>query len=545
MWWITLENFLLKVLDISAQAAIIFCVLLLVRSVFSLCKIPKKYACFLWMILFVRLLIPVQPESPVGLWIKYSGQPFPVENMSNHPYSAVPVQEGVPAPEDAYDTGNADGSEEIRVFSAGAVSDTSDVRAFLSKDISLFMGVIWGIGCLGFLLYGGISVLLLRKKLLCSIKGEDDCYLADGIPTAFVMGLFPPRIYLPSEFAGENTVYVVLHERMHVRRKDYLVKMAAYLIACFYWFHLFVWAALVFLSRDIELACDEAVLSELGEGGRQDYADTLLRFSAGKHYFMRVPLAFGEGNTGGRIRHIIRYKKPAAIAGIIAVILIIVLTVSLLTGRPAAEGGGSDNGPAGPENHSVIAGGKISLPDISNITDQEGGQSLMYYPVELPSDHEVAISSKTIVIIDGEEYDVAELCDSVNGVMPEVREFDKYIVVKGHISPDNSYYGFFNTENRQWERGFIGAHLTWDENWETLENPLESVIYADGGDSQGVIRDWKTNMIAVFDLEKEYIRGLRRVGDDITITIASIESDNKERKLSFDFKDSYYTLFHW
>ena len=53
------------------------------------------------------------------------------------------------------------------------------------------------------------------------------------------------------------------------------------------------------------------------------------------------------------------------------------------------------------------------------------------------------------------------------------------------------------------------------------------------------------NRMVVFDLEKEYIRGLRRVGDDITITIASIEFDNKERKLSFDFKDSYNTLFHW
>lgn len=545
MWWMALENFLLIMLDISAQAAIIFCVLLLVRSVFFLCKIPKKYACFLWMILFVRLLIPVQPESPVGLWIKYSGQPFPVENMSDHPYSAAPAQEKASASEDVYDTGNADESEEIRVFSARAVSDTSDVRAFPSKEMSPFLGLIWGIGCLGFLLYGGISVLLLRKKLLCSIRGEDDCYLVDGIPTAFVMGLFPPRIYLPSEFAGENTAYVILHERMHVRRKDHLIKMAAYLITCFYWFHPFVWAALVYLSRDIELACDEAVLRELGEGGRQDYADTLLRLSAGKHYFTGVPLAFGEGNTGSRIRHIIRYRKPVAIAGIIAGIMIIMLTVSLLTGRPAVEGGGSDNDPAGLENSLFIAGGKISQPDISNITDQEGGQFLMYYPVELPSDHAVTISSKTMVIIDGEEYDMAELCDSVNGVMPEVREFDKYIVVEGHISPDNGYYGFFNTENRQWEWGVVGAHLTWDENWETLENPLESVIYADGGDSQGVIRDWKTNMIAVFDLEKEYIRGLRRVGDDITITIASIEFDNKERKLSFDFKDSYYTLFHW
>ena len=62
-----MEAVLMHLWNISIQAVIIFCVVMAARSVFSLCRVPKRYACGLWAILFIRLLLPVQLESAFGM----------------------------------------------------------------------------------------------------------------------------------------------------------------------------------------------------------------------------------------------------------------------------------------------------------------------------------------------------------------------------------------------------------------------------------------------------------------------------------------------
>lgn len=563
MLWVILGNFVTGLLNISVQAAVIFCVLLLVRAVFSLCRVPKKYTCLLWLILFARLLMPVQPESPVGLWTRSS---MSLSSVGNVPIAAGENGNTSMEPQGI---GNLDTTAEqpetgeIGILEGLHRVGNTNGSEKLSVELRRILSIVWGTGCLGFLLCGGISCLILKRRLRCSIKQENDCYLVDGIPTAFVMGIFQPKIYLPSELAREDLAYVILHERIHIKRRDYLVKMAAYLITCIYWFHPFVWAALAFLGKDIELSCDEAVLGELGESSRRKYADTLLRLSDGKRYFAGVPLAFGEGNTENRIRHIIKYRKPAVAVAVFAVILLSGLGVSLLTGRPERDTEAilAEKGENGEE-----ASGMASLRDTDSVFSEESTvqpsatpesekgigenapdsiNSRFPEPVELSSGHIVAVTGNVYhitVSIDGEAYEMADLCSAVNALM-EIWELGEYIVVEGHISPNTSYYGFYSTESKQWERAYTGALLTWDENWEALENPIESVIYAESAGSQGVIYDWEGNQIAVLDLEEEWVYGLKREGDDITITIVSYEG--KSRELHFDFKDSYHTVFHW
>lgn len=569
MWWVMLENLVTGLLNISVQAAVIFCVLFLARAFFSLCRIPKKYACFLWMILFARLLMPIQPESPVGLWIKDS-MPLPfVENMQmmggnalasgdsqgieNENIStesreteienALTGLQGIghgSAQTDPQGDGNMDTAEGQlgtgdmgileRLWKTEAVNGAGE----LSEAARRIMFLVWGTGCLGCLLYGGIACLLLKKKLRCSIKREDNCYLVDVIPTAFVMGVFPPRIYVPSELEGEDLAYVILHERTHIRRMDHLVKTVAYLITCIYWFHPFVWAALVLMSKDIELSCDEAVLGRLGENSRRKYANTLLRLSGGKWYFAGAPLAFGEGDTENRIRHIVRYRKPAAAAVAIAVILLSGLAVILLTGRPEEQPDALNTNPVQLET-------SIAQPPVTQENDKKVGEnspdsinSRFPEPVELPSGHTVTVTGDVyhiMISIDGEEYRMADLCDAVNALV-EIREFAEYIVVEGHVSPNASYYGFYSTESKQWVGAYTGALLTWDENWQTREDPIKSVIYAEPFDDRGVICDWEGNKIAVLDLEEEYIYGLKRVGDDITVTIVDYAGKSREETVS-------------
>ncbi len=76
----------------------------------------------------------------------------------------------------------------------------------------------------------------------------------------------------------EQTIDVLYHELMHVKRLDFLWSTFAELAACLLFFHPAVWLALRNLGRDRELACDMAVM-ELRHGRRQDYALCLTRMA--------------------------------------------------------------------------------------------------------------------------------------------------------------------------------------------------------------------------------------------------------------------------
>lgn len=76
-----MKELVMGVINISGQAAIIFAVLLAVRGIFALGRVPKKYACGLWVILFIRLLLPIQLEARWGLMPQESGLARMVENM--------------------------------------------------------------------------------------------------------------------------------------------------------------------------------------------------------------------------------------------------------------------------------------------------------------------------------------------------------------------------------------------------------------------------------------------------------------------------------
>ncbi|WP_162198451.1 M56 family metallopeptidase [Paenibacillus wulumuqiensis] len=56
----------------------------------------------------------------------------------------------------------------------------------------------------------------------------------------------------------ERTEYVPMHEYMHIRRLDSLVKMLLILVLCLHWYNPFVWIMFLLVNRDLELCCDES-----------------------------------------------------------------------------------------------------------------------------------------------------------------------------------------------------------------------------------------------------------------------------------------------
>lgn len=411
-----MKEFVVSLLNISGQAAIIFAVLLVVRGIFALGRVPKKYAYGLWAILFIRLLLPVQIEARWGLMPRESVLVRAVEGMANTASQGERgnTASGNPAGNIQFDAGrdiqenrqsmpeeweipmNWQSIYESRDTSAeqygihGVGQDAQSVwpknmfeqTASGFRQFSVWTAAVclWAAGIALFMGHGLLSYLRLKRKICCSLRLEgwgEGIYLADDIETPFVFGFIVPGIYLPSNMAEKNYPYVIAHERIHIRRRDYLVKLGVYLLTCLYWFHPLVWAGFILLSRDMETSCDEAVLRQMGGGCREEYADSLLQLACGKRYPTAAPLAFGEGDIRGRIKHIMGYRKASAAAAIAPVVLTgILAAVLLVSPRKEAEESNGDfqQDPLAPElmEEEGMSEGDTGLVDSQTPVGGEG-----------------------------------------------------------------------------------------------------------------------------------------------------------------------------
>lgn len=150
-------------------------------------------------------------------------------------------------------------------------------------------------------------------------------------------GVFRPTVLLPEDLpVGDAQFQLVLaHELAHIRRKDCLRKLLLMVCLCLYWWNPLVWMMVWLANRDMELACDEAVLRALGPDCRKAYALTLLDMAQRNPKSAPLCSGFAKSSAEERIRAILSFKRIPAWVGI-CVSVLFVLTASVFTTQAAS-----------------------------------------------------------------------------------------------------------------------------------------------------------------------------------------------------------------
>lgn len=327
-----LDSIFTHILDGSMTASFVILVVMLLRL--FLRRTPKIFSYALWSVVLLRLLCPFSVESPVGL------VPEMTSVSESYTLSQTPVSERV-AGQAAYEavgdlfTGGT-GTQEIRTGDPGSGDAIRYVAVDWKNAVIFFGKYVWLAGILALLLSSGISYGKLRKRIATAKLLRENIYLADTIPSPFVVGILRPKIYLPAHLSRQEQSYILLHEQHHIRRLDPVWKMLAFVALTLHWFNPLVWAAFFLAGKDMEMSCDEAVIGKLGLSVRADYADSLLNLATGKHRIAGMPLAFGEGDTRGRIRNLAKWKRPAVWILVAVAVVCGILGVCLVTNRADA-----------------------------------------------------------------------------------------------------------------------------------------------------------------------------------------------------------------
>lgn len=308
------------ILNMTLTASIVIVLVLLARIVLR--RTPRICSYALWLVVLFRLLCPVSLTADISLMGLLD---TPVTEVTAHTSAAAYVPRDV--------VHNPEPSVTLPVPGVGeAITETlpqweeQTVANPLEAPIAIAT-IVWLTGTAAMVIYGVVSLLRLRRRLVGAVPLEKGVYLADHIGTPFVLGLFRPKIYLPAALPEGERGYILLHERHHIRRLDHVVKLLAFLALCVHWFNPLVWLMFVLLGRDMEMSCDEAVMKKLGEAVRADYSASLLRLATGLHFPAGAPLAFGEGDTRDRVKNVLRWKEPKLWLVILSVAVVVVLAV--------------------------------------------------------------------------------------------------------------------------------------------------------------------------------------------------------------------------
>lgn len=354
----------ISVFNLSLNAVWVILFIAAARLIFK--KAPRGMLCALWGVAAFRLVCPVSFSAVFSLLPAARTVPTDLGQTS-----APAIHSGIPLVDNAVNP---------LLPPLTTAPGTNALNIFLTV-----CATVWLFGFFIFAAYCAISIFKLCRRLKCAVRC--DFYLSEnilprrapmificsGLKTAFVTGIFTPKIYLPVGLTDKQREYILCHECMHIRRLDYIFKPLAFIIMCVHWFNPFVWLAFCLLGRDMEMACDEAVIRTLGSGAKKEYSSALLSLAAERRQFTATPLAFGEGNVKGRIKNVLSYKKPSFWLIILSVVALGVLAVCLLANPvepdnilddsskvQSADSGSdfSDNTPPG--NISAAANGNVS-----------------------------------------------------------------------------------------------------------------------------------------------------------------------------------------
>lgn len=368
-----LSDIFLWIFYSSVGASAVALLVLLIKKLFKH-RLSARIHYALWLIVVIRLLIPVFPTSSISIFTLFavgtdSAQEFLWFNLNQEngltKQANGSYQQGEQQLDSTFLVNNQGDTsittvhdEGIRTNQIATSMETSDSKHALWIKV---VSIVW--------LLGFIAMLYQLFRFACNMKQKnrfltkvtepnmlfimDQCrkrfgiskpipiYTGDVAKSPYITDQLRPWVYCPREvfisMSDSQLTHIFSHELAHYKRRDILWNTLGMIALTIHWMNPLVWICMKQMRADMELACDAYVLEVIGEEETEAYGMTIIdflkRFAVKReHPYL---LYFTKSNKVSlierRIRMISLFKKGSYKLSAVAVICGIVISAVTLT----------------------------------------------------------------------------------------------------------------------------------------------------------------------------------------------------------------------
>ena len=335
----------------------------------------KKYMAvgryFLWLVLAVRLLIPINMGWVNIEELKQGMENFFVlgteeqntektadKNLSNtkkNAWKETKTKEKKITSQSATKILEEDKTLEQNQVSEGVVREGKNTGWIV-------LSMIWILGILAMtgyevIMYQSVYKSIQRWKMpvpkeyrqifaqVCKemhVTKEIPVYQCAKVASPMIVGIFKPSVILPDrEYEKESLYYIYRHELTHFCHRDLYYKLIQSTVRCIYWFHPLVHAMYWQAAFDVELVCDEKVTKNQSETFCREYSLVLLDTLAAQNQ-RRVPISTcffqgGKKQMKERFVRIMSQNKKKYGIGLFGLLIACALVLGNVSLHPKAK----------------------------------------------------------------------------------------------------------------------------------------------------------------------------------------------------------------
>ncbi len=309
-----MREFLSGLFEVSLTMGAVTALLLVLSPVWKR-RFRPQWRCWAWLLVALRLAVPFNVSLPRA--------PVVLEAPAPAAVSAAWVEEG-----------GFQGVElTARTLPPGEAAPEAAGRGVSLTTAELAFAA-WAAVAAGVLAARLLRYAAFRRRTArwCTPAGAYEgvpVYACALLSSPALTGLLRPRILLPEGVEGERRAFALAHEAMHARRRDLWSKALLLWVCALHWFNPLVWLLRRAAERDMEIACDAAVLAGRDGEWRRRYGAALLSFvPVGRPAPLTSQFAGGARGLKERFRALMdaSAKRPGRAA------LLLVLCAALLGG---------------------------------------------------------------------------------------------------------------------------------------------------------------------------------------------------------------------
>lgn len=365
-----LKNIFVYLLHNSIAVCVVILTVFAVRL--FLRRAPKKYSYILWSIVGIYLLCPIRLSSPISIYslinnvsdtfLEHHSLPLNAKNFAdkNKTYNEK-NQKTKDSNKSKFDNVSSTNKNQKTKQNQNNTAGTENISQSLTVTTTAY---IWLFGCIVLLVRNLFLIWRTKQTVLMAIRRKDNIYESEYISTPFVLGIVKPKIYIPFNLSEQEREYILKHEQYHIRRKDQIIKICAYILCVIYWFQPLIWFAYFVMIRDMEMSCDEYVLKNSKSDIRAAYSTSLLKLATKTGDFNAGLPAFGESDIRKRVKNIMKFNAKKKWVSVVAAIAVVIVGVSCLTKAAVKTDANKPDKiiaekKIGPDNNKMTYGDKI------------------------------------------------------------------------------------------------------------------------------------------------------------------------------------------